>query len=364
LILQGIAGITCGNCVKIIETVLKGVNGAPSPIKGIIDAAADRDLSMVIIKISKSSFAKRIAHEAAENLKMVGYDAKTKEMGIIDPASGAAMDLSALRTAFDIVAATDAKDVFDWNMKCVCPDNGILRTDCTRHNQMNKGIFEAFDLRQEQIKEFMGGCGKKYGLQCTCGDKCKCSSGKCCGPGATEKPMTASVQTITIGSMQSSEVPKAPVTHSMSNATLPPQSQQGQAHAMANIMYRQQQSQAMAQHRQQPQGMVQHHQQQSQTQSNMGQPNMGQPNMGQPNSRQPNMGQPNVAQRTALQPNMPQQMTHAAMGMPRYPTGSISGPVVGNYVNGQFVPNMMYVNQQPHSTNAQKAPSTSFWNPR
>lgn len=44
---------------------------------------------------------------------------------------------------------------------------------------MNKRIFESFDQREKQVREFMAGCGKKYGMPCTCGAKCKCSSGKC-----------------------------------------------------------------------------------------------------------------------------------------------------------------------------------------
>lgn len=372
-VIQGITGISCGNCVKIIETVLKGINGSPSPIKGIMDAAADRELSMVIIKISKSSFAKRIAFEATENLKMVGYDAKANEMGIVDPNSGASMDLNALRTAFDIVAATDAKDVFDWKMKCLCPDNGILRADCGRHSQMNKRIFEAFDLRQEQIKEFMGGCGKKYGLQCTCGDKCKCNSGKCCGPGATRNIISASVRTSPVESMQTNVTPPPqappvsamyapqapaysihgarslpppppPVSQISSNAAMIPQVQHNHdPHARANHFYHHQQSQAMAQHRQQPLAMVQHPHPQP----------------------QPSMTQISSVQ----QPNMPQHMTQAAMDMPRYNNSSMSGPVVGNYINGQFIPNMMYRNQQQQQhNNVQQVPSNpgcgqAYWKP-
>jgi hypothetical protein len=115
---------------------------------------------------------------------MVGYEAEPKEMGIMDVDSGAAMDLGALRTAFDVVAATDAKDVFDWSLECSCPDNGIVRADCARHFQMNKRIFEAFEEREKQVKTFMAGCSRKYGMPCTCGSRCKCSSGKCCGPSA------------------------------------------------------------------------------------------------------------------------------------------------------------------------------------
>lgn len=165
--------------MKIIETVLKGINGSPSPVKGLLDAAADRELEMVILKIERSSDAKRIAYEAKENLRLVGYDANPKEMGIVDPSSGTALDLGALMTAFDVVAATDAKDVFDWTLFCSCPDNGILRRDCARHSQMNRRIFEAFDMRQEKVKDFMGGCGKKYGLPCSCGPNCKCGGCGC-----------------------------------------------------------------------------------------------------------------------------------------------------------------------------------------
>ncbi len=131
-IAMSITGITCDHCVKIIETVLKGIGDSPSPIHGLLDAAADRELESVIIRIAKSSFAKRIAFEAKENLKLVGYDATAKEISIIDPTSGAPLDLSALSTAFDVVAATDARDVFDWTLKCTCPDNGIVRQECPR----------------------------------------------------------------------------------------------------------------------------------------------------------------------------------------------------------------------------------------
>lgn len=184
-IAMSITGITCDHCVKIIETVLKGVGDSQSPIHGLIDAAADRELESVLIRIAKSSFAKRIAFEAKENLKLVGYDATAKEISIIDPTSGATLDLSALSTAFDVVAATDARDVFDWSLKCTCPDNGIVRQDCPRHSQMNKRIFEAFDEREKQVREFMAGCGRKYGMACSCGTKCKCSSGKCCAAKST-----------------------------------------------------------------------------------------------------------------------------------------------------------------------------------
>ena len=380
---QNLSGITCGNCVKIIETVLKGVNGSPSPIQGILDAAADRHLSMVIIKIEKSSFAKRIAYEATNVLKMVGYDARPKEMGIIDPNSGASMDLNALRTAFDIVAATDAKDVFDWKLMCLCPDNGILRVDCPRHNQMNTRIFEAFDERQRQVQEFMGGCGKKYGLPCTCGVKCKCNSGNCCGPGATAgNENVPGVQNSVLGTskhinviagtnMQKAPVgatypPQAPLytmngaraipppaPQSISPAGMIPQVQHVQAHAMANQFYHHQ-SQAIAQNHHQSQAMTQHHHQ---------------------SHAQPNTAIATATQSTSGQPGMAQQMSQPTMAMPMYP--------VGNYGNGQYVPHqpmMMYPppppsQQQQHTNpnavmsggNTQQGNSLnagqSFWNP-
>jgi len=169
-------GITCAHCVKIVETVLRGCNGNKSPIDGLLDAAADRALCMVLLKIDKSSNAKRIAFEAARNLAMVGYTAKAKEMSVVTAGADkkVTMDLGALSTAFEIVANTDSKDVFNWKIACACPDNGILRDDCARHSQMNRRIFEAFDARERKVSEYMAGCGQKYGMPCTCGPGCRC----------------------------------------------------------------------------------------------------------------------------------------------------------------------------------------------
>ena len=127
-------GITCGHCVKIVETVLRGCNGNKSPIDGILDAAADGDLQSVLIKIDRASNAKRIAFEAARNLSMVGYTAEAMNMSIIGAGADpkAHMDLGGLSTAFEVVAATDTSDVFDWSLACTCPDNGVLRGDCSR----------------------------------------------------------------------------------------------------------------------------------------------------------------------------------------------------------------------------------------
>jgi copper chaperone CopZ len=134
-IAMSVDGITCAHCVKIVETVLKGCNGNKSPIDGLLDAAADRVLCKVLMKIERSSSAKRIAFEATRNLAMVGYTARPMEMSIVssDGDKKATMDLGALSTAFEVVATTDPQDVFDWSTQCTCPDNGILRDDCSRY---------------------------------------------------------------------------------------------------------------------------------------------------------------------------------------------------------------------------------------
>ena len=135
-------GITCAHCVKIVETVLRGCNGNKSPISGLLDAAADEKLGRVILKIDEAAAAKRVAFEAARNLGMVGYSAEPLNMSIVgsgaDPVSHA--DLGALATAFEVVATTEATDMFDWSIPCTCPDNGILRGDCKRY--VNNVIFQ------------------------------------------------------------------------------------------------------------------------------------------------------------------------------------------------------------------------------
>jgi len=173
-----VEGITCAHCVKIVETVLKGCNGNKSPIEGLLDAAADRDLMSVLIRIDKASNAKRIAFEAARNLAMVGYTAKPKEMSIVgqDADKKATMDLGSLSTAFEVVANTEAQDFFEWTIPCTCPDNGVLREDCARHSQMNKRIFDAFEAREKQVTDYMAGCGMRYGMDCTCGPGCRCKN--------------------------------------------------------------------------------------------------------------------------------------------------------------------------------------------
>jgi len=127
-------GITCAHCVKIVETVLKGCNGNKSPIDGLLDAAADRVLCSVLIRIDHPANGKRIAFEAARNLAMVGYTAKAKEMDVGDPDDKkATVDLHALSQAFEVAASNKSESIFGWHIPCTCPDNGILRDDCSRY---------------------------------------------------------------------------------------------------------------------------------------------------------------------------------------------------------------------------------------
>lgn len=135
MVAMSVDGITCAHCVKIVETVLKGCNGNKSPIDGLLDAAADRTLCSVLLKIDTVANAKRIAFEAARNLAMVGYTAKCKEMSSSIERNGKKTEVppDKLYTAFAAVELTDRKDVFDWSAPCTCPDNGVLRNDCPRY---------------------------------------------------------------------------------------------------------------------------------------------------------------------------------------------------------------------------------------
>jgi hypothetical protein len=44
------------------------------------------------------------------------------------------------------------------------------------HSQMNTRIFDAFSAREQQVTEYMAGCGMKYGMDCTCGPGCRCKN--------------------------------------------------------------------------------------------------------------------------------------------------------------------------------------------
>ena len=134
LLAMSVQGITCAHCVKIVETVLKGCNGNKSPIDGLLDAAADHDLCSVLVKIDRLSSAKRVAFESARNLAMVGYTAKAKAVSLVlDPdATKTKLPESSVMKALEVVGNAEPKAIFDWNIPCSCPDNGVLRNDCAR----------------------------------------------------------------------------------------------------------------------------------------------------------------------------------------------------------------------------------------
>lgn len=41
---------------------------------------------------------------------------------------------------------------------------------------MNTRIFDAFESREQQVKDYVAGCGMKYGMDCTCGPGCRCQN--------------------------------------------------------------------------------------------------------------------------------------------------------------------------------------------
>jgi copper chaperone CopZ len=134
MIAMTVDGITCAHCVKIVETVLRGCNGNKSPITGLLDAAADRALCAVLIRIDNIVSSKRIAFEAARNLAMVGYTAKATTMSPTIQKDGKPTKISfdEILNAFNAVGHADPKDLFDWSAPCSCPDNGVARDDCSR----------------------------------------------------------------------------------------------------------------------------------------------------------------------------------------------------------------------------------------
>ena len=131
---MAVDGITCAHCVKIVETVLRGCNGNKSPIDGLLDAAADRRMSFVLIRIDRSMNAKRISLEATRNLSMVGYTAQPITMSSTIDKNGVPTKMSweEVCRSCEAVGALDPKDLFDWSAPCSCPDNGVAREDCLR----------------------------------------------------------------------------------------------------------------------------------------------------------------------------------------------------------------------------------------
>lgn len=129
-IAMSVKGMTCTQCVRMVETVLQGIDTLQH-INGLLDAVADLDLSAVILKIDKAGSAKRIAHEAAKILLFVGYEAVAKEMDMVDK-NGKEVDFHDLSAAFDVVGNNDTRDDIDWTLRCTCPDDGNILPDCER----------------------------------------------------------------------------------------------------------------------------------------------------------------------------------------------------------------------------------------
>lgn len=121
-------GIDSLHCVKIVETVLKGCSGKKAPIEGLLDAAADHELSTVMIKIDKSSNARRIAKESSRNMAMVGYTARVIERS----SELAVVTANADPGIFEVLANTEITDLFDWSSVCSCVETGFSRKDCMR----------------------------------------------------------------------------------------------------------------------------------------------------------------------------------------------------------------------------------------
>jgi copper chaperone CopZ len=154
LIVLEVDGNTCGHCVKIVETVLKGCHGGKSPISGLLDAVADHGLSVVIIQIDCAKNAKRVASEAARNLALVGYTAKPKEVSLI----GDGNDRSTKEDLHKIVARLAKKnpcDYFDFAAPCSCPESNIYSDSCLRHSQMDERMFKAVATHERRVAEYV-----------------------------------------------------------------------------------------------------------------------------------------------------------------------------------------------------------------
>lgn len=177
--LMSIDGITCAHCVKIVETVLKGCpgrNNTGSPIEGLLDASADREMNAILIKIGNIAEARRIAHEAARNLSMVGYTAVARTVDIQSLGYREEMTLSIMNSVFSIFPKVEpgGGDLIRWEEECQCPDNEVMRGNCQRHQQMSQRIFEAFDKAHLLLSKLVSGCGKNRNMPCTAGDHCFC----------------------------------------------------------------------------------------------------------------------------------------------------------------------------------------------
>jgi copper chaperone CopZ len=165
-IVMNVNGITCAHCVKIVETVLKGCNGGKSPIVGLLDAAADRGLSCVVIQIDSPKNAKRIAFESARNLALVGYTALSKEIStnMVTSSSSSSPDQSAMSNATKLESIQKAMmklnqaypfELFEFPPLCSCPDSGVFRENCPRYECVCV-LFETWALLSYSVSKKCG----------------------------------------------------------------------------------------------------------------------------------------------------------------------------------------------------------------
>lgn len=131
LIVLDIDGITCAHCAKIVETVLQGCTGK-STISGLLNAAADRDLSCAVIQIDDAKNAKRIAFEATQNLALVGYKATPKEVSLPSSKGKKRWEIAALTKSVEYLAKVYPLDYFSFAASCTCPHGGVYKDNCLR----------------------------------------------------------------------------------------------------------------------------------------------------------------------------------------------------------------------------------------
>ena len=85
---------------------------------------------------------------------------------------------------------------------------------------MNTRIFDAFETRAQQVQEYMAGCGQKYGMPCTCGSDCRCTTceGHCGSKKRqqdlqiAEEHIEAALDDPTVARSMMSHVPDMPVS--------------------------------------------------------------------------------------------------------------------------------------------------------
>ena len=163
-----INGIVSSHCVRMIETVLKGINNSDSvsdsdvgserssgraidmsmsqsSILGLLDIVIDKDLSAAVVKISQVVSAQRIVNEMKELLNLIGYDIEVKVIDIDDVLAmmqskyahnvyDSKQIAEMIITAFEtLVQQRSSVPTIDWKTMCTCPDNKVLkRGKCQR----------------------------------------------------------------------------------------------------------------------------------------------------------------------------------------------------------------------------------------